>query len=102
MKELIGSEKQIRWAEDIRRNAMEHYANEIAEFDETIAEAVEDDDREWADGITKKRDLVVEMYEKLESASSAGWWIDMRGRDLVGEYKLFKKFGRGAFTLLDK
>ena len=99
MTRLIGSEKQIRWAEDIRKTVMDHYSSEIDEYNETIAEAMEDNDQEWADRIAIKRDLVVEMCEVLETVTSAGWWIDMRGRDCANEYKWFKKYGTGAFKL---
>lgn len=90
---LLGSEKQVKWAEDIRKGAMD---KETAVYDmmmrgNSVFKAANNGDesaksaqarmKEMMQAIPKeeRKDKLYEMY--LEAASrmdSAGWWIDNR------------------------
>lgn len=80
MKELIGTEKQIKWAADIRSNMIRWYELAIAEIDADIAD--EDNDPEDIEELKERRERIVSGFSKIvESIDSASWWIDHRVAD---------------------
>lgn len=80
MKELIGTEKQIRWAADIRSNMISWYELAIAEIDADIAD--EDNDPEDIEELKERREQIVSGFAKIiETIGSAAWWIDHRVAD---------------------
>ena len=103
MTNLTGSEKQIKWAEDIRARCLDKFQDRIADLNGTIEEAIEIEDQEWEESLTKKRDAAMEVRGVLETVSSAAWWIDY-GRSsvegLVTDYRWFKRHGSGKFNLI--
>lgn len=90
MKELIGTEKQIKWAADIRSNMIRWYELAIAEIDEDIED--EEDIAEVVAELKERREQIVSGFSKIiETVDSASWWIDHRvsdpGKAYAGFYK---------------
>lgn len=73
---LQGSEKQVAWAEDIRKNVIDYYD---IKFDHLIQ--VHDDDEAKAEKYAKAKEA---MRETAESIDSAKWWIDHRQPLAIG------------------
>lgn len=70
MIELKGSEKQIKWANDIRENAIEKIGTVIKEIEE------------WANlkrGRSMGYAIYVEIFEEMKDNDSARFWIDVFG-----------------------
>lgn len=77
MKQLTGTEKQIRWAEDIRSGIVNMYEGALAHIDYELT----DDglSEEEIEAFTQRRERYVrEFAEILDSKTSAAWWIDHR------------------------
>jgi len=68
---LVGSEKQILWAESIRKNALSSRYNTV------IVGYVPKDEN---DKLFYEKAL--ELRKKLEQEASAKWWIDNRNNNL--------------------
>lgn len=77
---LIGSDKQVAWAESIRRAALDNTLNKIADDAEAKLATVP------ADKVALYRAVLAAMRaarQKLEKETSAKWWIESRnGLDL--------------------
>ena len=69
MKKLTGSEKQIKWAEDIRKNFVKKIGGTTKEECESATDYPEDFDHEVFQNL-------IEIILKQESAS---WWIEQIG-----------------------
>lgn len=76
MKDLKGTEKQVKWAEDIRAKLIEETNNEIEKFQvryEKLPKSI---------SLKKHVDRIPEYREKLETIletkDNASWWIDHR------------------------
>lgn len=67
VKELKGTEKQVKWAEDIREDQMESYNR----FKERWIE------KRKAEGNNEELDYIEELTQKIESIDSASKWIDI-------------------------
>lgn len=67
---LQGSEKQIAWAEDIRKKVIDYYDEKL----DHLMELHFDDDSK-VEKYTKAKEA---MRETAESIDSAKWWIDHR------------------------
>jgi len=76
MKELTGTEKQIRWAEDIRAGIVDMYNHALAHIDYNLAD---EDDASYIEEFTQRRERYVRQFsEILETKTAAAWWIDHR------------------------
>ncbi len=72
---LVGSEKQIKWAEAIRRAALDAPGNHIvADADAKLATVPADKRAKFAAGLAAMR----VARAQLESEISAKWWIEHR------------------------
>lgn len=67
VKELKGTEKQVKWAEDIREDQMESYNR----FKERWIE------KRKAEENNEELDYIEELTRKIESIDSASKWIDI-------------------------
>lgn len=67
VKELKGTEKQVKWAEDIRMRQMKEYNS----FKERWIE------KRKAEGNQEELDYIEELTQKIESIDSAAKWIDI-------------------------
>lgn len=67
VKELKGTEKQVKWAEDIRARQMEEYNG----FKERWIE------KRKAEENNEELDYIEELTRKIESIDSASKWIDI-------------------------
>lgn len=77
MKQLTGTEKQIRWAEDLRSRIVDMHEHALAHIDYELS----DDglSEEEIEAFTQRRERYVrEFAEILGAATSAAWWIDHR------------------------
>lgn len=76
---LVGSEKQIAWAETIRKNALASAQNNVLSRDTFAALPV--DKQESSRGVFE---VMRTARDRLETEPSAKWWID--NRDSVNRY----------------
>lgn len=77
MKQLTGTEKQIRWAEDIRSGIVNMYDGALAHIDYELS----DDglSEEEIEAFTQRRERYVREFAKiLDAKTAAAWWIDHR------------------------
>lgn len=77
--ELVGSEKQIAWAETIRKNALASAQNNVLSRDAFASLPV--DKQEASRGLFE---VVRTARDRLEIETSAKWWID--NRNTVNSY----------------
>lgn len=77
---LTGSEKQIAWAEDIRRNYVTWYEMALDEIDADIADE-DNEEEDIAELTTEKASMVAAFARVIETHSSASWWIEHRTTD---------------------
>jgi hypothetical protein len=70
---LVGSEKQIAWAETIRKNALASAQNNVLSREAFAALPV--DKQESSRGVFE---VVRTARDRLETETSAKWWIDNR------------------------
>lgn len=80
--ELTGTEKQIAWAEDIRRDAITEgersYRTWMDDLNATLARTDIDDARRVK---TQQRiDAAQRGWDMLHTKTSAAWWIDNRSK----------------------
>jgi len=76
MKELTGTEKQIRWAEDIRTGIVDIYNRALAHIDYNLSD---EDDASYIEEFTQRRERYVRQFaEILDTKTSAAWWIEHR------------------------
>jgi hypothetical protein len=75
--ELVGSEKQVRWAISIRKA----WLRDIADLEGDVRRTVEAD----PEGASAALALLEEHRQEAEAQPSASWWIDHRDRDLQRE-----------------
>ena len=73
---LQGTEKQIAWAEDIRKTITDYYDQKLNHLAEIHA-----DDETKVEKYTKAKEA---MHETAESIDSAKWWIDHRKPLAIG------------------
>lgn len=73
MTKLNGSEKQVRWAEEIKAKRLEEVRNWVSE----VAKAEGAGDAEAAAFLAK-------VEEVLAGQTEAGWWIDTRNIQDIG------------------
>jgi len=73
--ELIGSEKQVAWAESIRNEALNHN-NKINDDPQIIADQPEEKQEE----ARRALEILITARKRLEVETSAKWWIDNRDR----------------------
>ena len=73
---LQGSEKQVAWAEDTRKNVIAYYDEKFTHLIE-----VHDDDEAKMEKYAKAKEA---MRETAESIDSAKWWIDHRQPLAIG------------------
>lgn len=85
--ELIGSPKQIAWAETIRKNALNDPRNTIP----CVPYDLPDDKKRAAEDC---RAIMIAARMRLENESSAKWWID--NRETAGGY--VRECGRAAIA----
>jgi hypothetical protein len=79
LSELVGSEKQIAWAETIRKNALSDPRNEVP----CVPYDLPEDKKRTAEDL---RVIMLRSRNRLETEKSARWWIDNRNN--VGGYVL--------------
>ena len=80
---LAGSEKQIAWAETIRKNALVGPSNVI--MSDMSAEAIiAARPADQVEHFKEVRRIQVEARKRLETETSAKWWIE--NRETVGRY----------------
>lgn len=80
MKELIGSEKQVKWANEIRAAYVRWFDLAMTELDEDIRD--EDNDEEDIEELVAKKERIEAAFAGiLDSQTSAAWWIDRRTTD---------------------
>ena len=84
--ELIGSEKQVAWAESIRNEALNHN-NKINKRNFLYSLYILDDPQIIADQPEEKQEearrvleIMITARKRLEVETSAKWWIDNRDR----------------------
>lgn len=80
MKELIGTEKQISWANKIRNDYMNWYDHAIESMDEDIADD-ENTPEDIAELTEQKTEIVDKFARILGEKTSAAWWIDHHSAD---------------------
>ena len=73
---LQGTEKQIAWAEDIRKGIIDYYDQKLNHMAE-----IHSDDEAKVEKYTKAKEA---MHETAESIDSAKWWIDHRKPNAIG------------------
>ena len=74
---LVGSDKQIAWAETIRANQLAMVTRELT----SVAEAMARQGKTEAQ-IATDRAPIDAMVTKVQSQTSAAWWIDHRSDNL--------------------
>ena len=92
---MKGSEKQIKWAEDIKKNFYHIQFNELKRYpNETPEEAVEaqkkalmEDEEAW------------DLYCRIMAVEDAAWWIDRRYDLENSVVTLVRKERKGRFTV---
>lgn len=72
VKELKGTEKQVKWAEDIRKDQMESYNR----FKERWIE------KRTAEGNQEELDYIEELTKRVLSIEKAETWIDLKQADI--------------------
>jgi len=78
---LEGSEKQIKWANDIRNNLIAQMISSKAKFD-ALEAVTKGDIPEGMSEVTAQ--AIKEFYSDVHNKSSK-WWIDNRGKCFFGE-----------------
>ncbi|MBB4017409.1 hypothetical protein GGR16_002438 [Chelatococcus caeni] len=91
--ELVGSEKQVAWAKDIRAKALDEVADMVARAAQAHGMSVGpirlDDPAEWIDETKAKAAALTEKLAgeraliKIFAQSGAKWWIDRRDLGLA-------------------
>jgi hypothetical protein len=76
MVELKGSERQVRWAEDVRRKALEHAQGVLTRFEQGGPGGYPKADPEAAE--QTRAHLAF-----LEAQEDARWWIDRRNQNFL-------------------
>lgn len=71
--QMLGSEKQVMWAEQIRAKYLGE-ANDLLAYFDSEAKRTNADPEQYAAG---RADLV-DRIGRLEAKSDARWWIDSR------------------------
>ena len=77
MMELIGTEKQIAWAEQIRSDMVRWYEAALTELDADICDE-ENDPEDVAELQDRREQLTAGFSRIIDNADSASWWIDHR------------------------
>ena len=81
---LVGSDKQIAWAETIRKNALDSESNAVIsteKYEEEYAKLTAEEQKNQA---TKIFESMLSARNRLETETAARWWID--NRDTVNRY----------------
>jgi hypothetical protein len=81
---LVGSEKQIAWAETIRKNALISESNTVisrGKYEEEYAKLSSEEQKNKAVRIFES---MVRARNRLETETSSKWWID--NRDTIERY----------------
>lgn len=74
---MNGSEKQIKWAEDIKAETMTRIAGMRKQYEADAAKAkVNTSDPRYLDGIA----IFDRCVANLEAKTEATWWIDSRSQ----------------------
>lgn len=73
---LTGSEKQVSWANQIRRETLESAGRFIADMDTAFKSAEEKSGTPQPSKAYAIRDALRAYYQALESQTSAAWWIE--------------------------
>lgn len=81
---MKGTEKQIKWAEDIRNNMIATCDANIARFADTIPE-----DAAIFSAIRERCIQFLAMCDKQPETESASWWIENRTR-MPNPIKIFE------------
>lgn len=79
---LIGTEKQVKWANTIRAETVSKLNGRIARFEEYLKEANESYDEKLRAECEEELELVPKVIEYMMSQNKASWWIDNR-RDII-------------------
>lgn len=79
MKNLTGSEKQIKWANDLRNGLIDYANKEHDKLMESAERAASKGKADRAERYTRKASAQISMLNwVLDRATSAAWWIDNR------------------------
>lgn len=88
---LTGTEKQIKWAEEIRKEAIKIFKQEAVLFDN---QGFKEKYKSWKEKENKEAYSLYDNYQKMINESSASKWIDRRkissSLDIVEKNKLDK------------
>ena len=77
---LVGTEKQVRWAEQIRADLLlgpEQNAEQVRSREREVQA------RGRSPESVAASEQVLRMLGQVEAETSAGWWIDRRGEPLI-------------------
>lgn len=87
MTELIGTEKQIKWAESIRIQKSEDFDDLLARF-ARIGQCAIRDGKATTEQYEAQMNQMAAIIDKAKNQTSAAWWIDHRhmiARDILRE-----------------
>ena len=76
MKNLIGTEKQIIWAEKIRKEALSTIKENIEELEEDLEDSKTK--KSELENIEKELELSIKILEKVENEINSEWFINNR------------------------
>ena len=77
MAELIGTEKQVKWAMDIRVQKSADFDALLAEF-ARVGQCAMRDGKTTAEQYEAQMSQMAAIIERVKDQTSAAWWIDHR------------------------
>ena len=86
MVKLVGTEKQVAWAEDIRRENIEYLEKRIQNFERRAAAT----GQEFPEVIAHFNQCITE-FKTLDKFASAKWWIEHRNCGQFFDQSLMKR-----------
>lgn len=82
--ELEGSEKQVKWAKEIRANWLAEAYQTKEKFEQKIVDAKHQNKQTKLNNVTEKLSNLLKVIERLEKETDATWFIDNRRSGIPG------------------